>query len=316
MSAAASSLRARSWAPLLVVSVVCNGLAAGIWKHTATDVRTFCVLFVTDKVIVNGGLWAWRGRRSLSDRASRPFLSAALLAAVLNGLAWIAYFIAFERGPLAMVQTITSAYTAVAAVLALLFLREHLSRAQAAGVALVVAAGMVSCYAAEAPAVGGHGLGWLWASFAAAATWGAASVVAKHAYGLPRADDPRFFLAHTLGLAITILPYGLSRAPAEPRGMIGAAATLAVVLLYVAADLGFFAAVARGPASIVNPLAGLYPMVSIAYAVLVLGDAPDPLGILCLAMVLPGVMLAVPGAMEPMTLLWARLALGSRRDRG
>ena len=140
LSPAASSRHPLAWAPLLGVGVLCSGIAAGVWKHAGIDAARFCVPFVIAKTAVSAGLWAARGRRPIADRASRPFLAFAGGSAVLNGLAWIAYFIAFERGPLAIVQTVTSTYTAVAAVLALIFLRERLARAQALGVAIVVVA--------------------------------------------------------------------------------------------------------------------------------------------------------------------------------
>lgn len=287
--------RPAAWAPALAIGVVCNGIAAGVWKHAGISVGSFCVFFAVSKLLLGGGLWARLGRGRFVDRASRPFLTSALLAAVINGLGWIAYFIAFERGPLAVVQSVTAAYTAFAAVMAVLFLRERLSRAQAAGVALVVAAGMLLAYAGEAPSAGGRGGGWLAASFAAVVLWGATAVISKYAYDRSRADHPRFFLVQAIGLLVTIFPYGLSLAPAPQGGAGGIAGALVVAILYAAGDLCVYTAIARGPGSIVNPLAGLYPIPAIAYGVVVLGDIPDRVGWIAIAMVLPGMVLAVPG---------------------
>ena len=265
------------------------GLAAVVWKRTAIDVGRFCVLFVAGKAAVNGGLWALRRRPSLSDPASRPFLATSLSAAMLNGIAWIAYLVAFERGPLSAVQTLTATYTAVAVVLAVLFLRERLSRPQALGVALVVTAGVAVACAGEASAAGARG-GWLPACFVAAASWGAATVVAKRAYGLPGADDARFFICQGLGLAVTVLPYGLACAPGAGSSL----GALGVAALYVAGDLAVYTGVARGPASIVTPLSGLYPIPSIVYAALVLGERPGAVGWAGMALALPGIVLTVP----------------------
>lgn len=297
MSVDAAAPRVPGWTALLVLSVLCHGLAAGVWKHAHVDVGAFCLCFVLGKAAVSAGFLATPGRWPVVDRASRPFLAASLVAAALNGLAWVAYFVAFERGPLAVVQTLTAAYTAVSAVLAVVFLRERLSRAQTVGVVLVVAAGMLLTCAGHEPATGGRGP-WLAATFAAVALWGSSTVVAKYAYGLARADDRRFFLAHGLGMLATVLPFGLWSAPSH--GGHGAA-TLAVVLLYVVGDLALFAAIARGPASIVNPLSGLYPIPTIAYAALVLGEAPDRVGWAAIALVLPGLVLVVPGAAGSLT---------------
>jgi drug/metabolite transporter (DMT)-like permease len=286
---------APAWAPLLAVAVLCNGLAAGVWKHAGIDVGTFCVLFVVGKAVMGGVLWAARGGPSLTDRASLPFLGLALLAAVTGGLGWIAYFFAFERGPLAVVQSVTASYTALAALLSMVFLRERLSFARVLGVGLVVAGGALLSHAGEAKGSGAHHGGWLAASFGAAFAWGANAVLVKLAYARPGADDPRFFLLNALGIAATILPYGLTRVPGGPPGAGRSAAALAVALLYVAGDVGVYAALARGPGSLVNPLSGLYPIPAIAYGVLVLGDVPDRLGWLAVALVLPGVVLAAPG---------------------
>ncbi len=221
MSAAGTPPRALAWAPLLAVAVLSSGLAAGVWKQMGLDMPRFCVLFVIGKIAVGAGSWLsrapWRPGPPRAP-ASRAFLAFAALAAALNGLAWVAYLIAFERGPLPIVQTLSASYTAVAAVLAVIFLRERLAFVQVAGVVLVVVAGMLLAYVAEAPAPGSRG-GWLVACLAAVALWGASAAVAKHAYSLAGADHPRFFLVHGLGLAATLLPTGCGsrRAPRSRR---------------------------------------------------------------------------------------------------
>jgi drug/metabolite transporter (DMT)-like permease len=304
VSAARASRRPLAWVPLLAVGVLSTGLAAGVWKHAGIDVGKFCVLFVIGKTVVSAGFWPSRGRQHEAG-ASGPFLAFAALAAVLNGLAWVAYLIAFERGPLAIVQTISAGYSAVAAVLAVLFLRERLLGAQVAGVALVVVASMLLGYAGEAPSTGGRG-GWLALSLASAALWGANAVVAKHAYGLPGADQARFLLVHGLGLAATVLPYGLWLAPGGARSAGLVLPALLVALLYLAGDLGIYGAMARGPASIVHPIFGLYAIPSIAYAALVIGDRPGALEWSAITMASAGVILVLPAADNPLTRLLAR----------
>jgi drug/metabolite transporter (DMT)-like permease len=306
MSAARARGRPIAWVPLLAIGVLSTGLAAGVWKHAGIDMARFCVLYVAGKTVVSVGFWPARGRQH--GAGSRPFLAFAALAAVLNGLAWVAYLIAFERGPLAIVQTISAGYSAVATVLAVVFLRERLLGAQAVGVALVVVASMVLCYAGEAPSAGSRG-GWLPTSLASAAFWGANAVVAKHAYGLPGADQPRFFAVHGLGLAATVLPYGLWLAAgraegARPAG--GILPALLVVLLYLAGDLGIYGAMMRGPASIVHPIFGLYAIPSIAYVALVLGDRPGALEWSAIAVASAGVILVLPAADNPLIRLLAR----------
>lgn len=288
------SAAARAWALPTAFGVLSYGLAAVVWKGTAIDVGRFCVLFVAGKAAVNAGLWALRGRPSLTDPRSRPFLAASLAAAMINGIAWIAYLVAFERGPLCAVQTLTATYTAVAVVLAVVFLRERLARAQALGVALVVAAGVALASAGEASSAGARG-GWLPACLVAAVAWGAATVVARRAFDLPGADDARFFICQGLGLAVTVLPYGLACAPAAGSSL----GALVVAALYVVADLAIYTGVARGPASVVTPMSGLYPIPAIVYAALVLGERPGAVGWAGIALALPGIVLAVPSSAAP-----------------
>jgi drug/metabolite transporter (DMT)-like permease len=296
---AASSRVAPGWRSLVAVSILCSGLGAGVWRHAGIGAGKFCVLFVIGKAILVAAMWV-RRRPPRVGRAWRAFVGCALLAALLNGLAWIAYLFALARGPLPMVQTITAAYTAIATVLAVLFLGERLTSRGAVGVALIVAAGLLLADVGEAGAPSARGSGWLAASFAATGAWGVSVVVCKRAYDLPDAEDRGFFLAQGLGLLVTLLPYGLvalARGEAHDAG--SDAAALAVAALYLAGDFTLFAAIARGPATLVNPLSGLYPIPSIAYAALVLGEAPDRWGWLAIAMLLPGVALTAPRAGDP-----------------
>ena len=306
MSAVGADRRPRAWVLLLAIGVLSTGLAAGVWKHAGIDVATFCVLFVIGKTVVSAGFWPARGRHGAG--VSGRFLAFAALAALLNGLAWVTYLFAFERGPLAIVQTISAGYSAVATVLAVVFLRERILGAQAAGVALVVVASMVLGYAAEGPSAGPRG-GWLPTSVASALLWGANAVVAKYAYGLPGADQPRFLAIHGLGLAATVLPYGVWLSAgcadgARPARVVLPA--LLVVLLYLAGDLAVYGAMARGPASIVHPIFGLYAIPSIAYAALVIGDRIGALEWSAIAVASAGVVLALPAADNPLIRLLAR----------
>ncbi len=289
-----SGARPLAWVAPLVIGVLSTGLAAGVWKHAGVDVGVFCVVFVIGKTAVSAGFWPSRSRPQPGG-GSRRFLAFAALAALLNGLAWVAYLIAFERGPLAIVQTISAGYAAVAAVLAVVFLRERLTRVQIAGAVLVVVASMALGYAGETPSAGGRG-GWLPTCIASAVLWGANGVVAKHAYGLPGADPSRFLAIHGLGLAATLLPYGLWLGACSAVGARPLLPALLVVVLYLIGDLGIYAAMARGPASIVHPIFGLYAIPTIAYAALVIGERPGKLEWCAIAMASTGVILVLPPA--------------------
>jgi transporter family protein len=263
------------WALPLAGTVLFYGLAGGVYKQAAITFGQFCLLFVAVKVVVNLSAWALAGRRSLFEPESRQFVKFAMLGQLINGVAWMFYFLAFSMpdSSAAIVQTVTAAYTAFAVVLALLFLRERLAVWQGLGVALVIAAGLI---------LGGSGqtgstefrLGWFGASLITLFCWGVAVVLFKHAYNQPGADDYRLFVTNVIGMAVILGPYGLydlSRTPPDwSPGSLGLG--LVVVTLYALGDLTLFAAIGRGPAAIVSPLSGLYPLPTILYAFLVLKE--------------------------------------------
>lgn len=297
-----SQLRHARWILPLCGTVLCYGLAQGLYKQVPLTAGQFCLLFVAVKTPVNWGAWGAFSRRRLTDPESRPFLFYALLGQVVNGLAWICYFLALDRGPAAVVGTVTAAYTAVTVLLAMVFLRERLAPRQVLGVALVIGAGMVLGYAAGgAPATEAGRVGWLTLSFATMGLWGVAVCIFKHAYNQEHADDYRFFLTNWAGMVLTLLPYGwLSAGGAASTwspGVVGLG--LLIVLLYALGDLLLFAAIQRGPASVVSPLSGLYPIPTLVYAALVLHERLGGLQWGAVALVLLALLLLVPAPAEP-----------------
>ncbi len=284
----------------------------GSWKHAGIDVEEVLrANFVLGKTVVSAGFWPSRGRRHEAHEAgaSGPLLAYTALAALLNGLAWVAYLYAFARGPLAIVQTISASYSAVAVVLALLFLRERLLGAQVAGVVLVIVASMLLGYAGEVPSAGGRG-GWLPACFASAVPVGRqrGGRQATHEF-LPERTRQRFLAVHGLGLAATVLPYGLWLAPAAAgTGEAGLfLPTLLVVLLYLAGDLGVYGAMARGPA---GPSSTRSSGSTRFHAQRGAGDRRSPRGLEWSAMRhgLGRRVLVLPAAENPLTRLLARPA--------
>lgn len=302
-----------SWALPLACTVLSYGLAAGFWNGfpftrdanglpvpAPITTAQMCVIFVLAKTVTNWGAWLlWGDRRKpLVDPASKDFLRLSLMGQICNGLAWICYFVALGTGPAALVNTITAAYTALAAVLAMLFLKERLAAVQALGVAMVVAAAMILGYAAGG-AGSAEGLGWLGASGLCLLFWAVAVIVFKHAYNQPGADDYRFFVVNWVGMVLTMLPYGLlnSRADAwTPDAWLQGGI---ICLLYCVGDLTLFAAIARGPASIVSPVSGLYPVPTILYSALYLHLVLSGMQWTALAMVLVALVLIVPAPDNP-----------------
>lgn len=284
-----------SWALPLACTVLFYGLAGGVWKQSSLDYGQFCVLFVVVKTFTNWGVWGAVSRRSPFLPEARGFLKWALFGQLFNGLAWICYFKALSTGPAAIVQTITAAYTALTVILALIFLKERLIGIQMLGIAMVIGAGVTLGYSSGATE-GGQGALWFAASLGTLLCWGVCTAIFKHAYMQPGADDFVFFLTNWVGMCLTILPFGLTQLTSEWTGL---GLGLVIVLFYCIGDLTLFAAINRGPAAIVSPLSGLYPLPTIAYSALVLKEAISGVQWACVAVVLVAMMLIVPASENP-----------------
>lgn len=277
-----------SWALPLLVTVLGYGLAGGIWKQSSLTAPAFCVLFALMKTPTNWFAWFVSGRPN--PFAAPRFLRWAVLGQILNGMAWIFYFRSLSDGPAAIVQTITAAYTALAALLALVFLRERIVWVQGVGIAMVIAAGLMLGFDPTATQ-GGQGP-WLRDSFLTMFFWASAVTVFKHAYNQEGSSDAVFFLVNWAAMLATVLVYGklnLASWPTEGMGL-----GLLIVLLYCVGDLTLFAAISRGPAAIVSPVSGLYPLPTVIYAALVLKAAITGTQWVAIAMVMVAIVLIVP----------------------
>ncbi len=276
------------WALPLLCTVLFYGLAGGLWKQATLSAGEFCLLLVAVKLLLNPAWWACSG-------APRPrmnaFLAWSLLGQVGNGVAWICYFKAFETGPAALVQTITSAYTALTALLAVLFLKERLVGIQMLGIALVLLAGALL----SSGATGGGSGAWLAFSLGTLLSWGVATAIFKHAYAQEGANDAVFFLVNLAGMGLTLVPFGLSQGGFPKALGLG----LVVVFLYALGDLALFAAIARGPAAIVSPLSGLYPVPTLIYSALLLHEVISPRQWVATALLLAAIVMVVPAAENP-----------------
>ena len=294
-----------SWALPLFCTVMFYGLAGGIWKTVNLLPAQFCVLFFVVKTFVNWGAWLANGLPKPLAPERTSFVRIALLGQLVNGVAWICYFTALSSGPAAIVQTITAAYTALTVVLALIFLKERLVAIQVLGVAMVVGSsirlGMTS-----GPDDGTMGL-WFYASLGTLVSWGVCTAIFKHAYNQEGANDTVFFLANWVGMGLTVLPYGLYQGGAKlPETQKDLWLGLLIVLLYSLGDLTLFAAINRGPASIVSPLSGLYPLPTIAYSALVLKEVISPAQWVAVGVVLVALVLIVPAPDNPVLKLLGR----------
>lgn len=98
------------------------GLGQGFTKKYINDVSgtKFCLYFVVAVSAVNLAIWLFGGTPNPFYTDSGQFESAfvffAILAYVLDGIAWAAYFICIKYAPITIVGTVAAAYPAIVMV--------------------------------------------------------------------------------------------------------------------------------------------------------------------------------------------------------
>lgn len=93
------------------------------------------VIAVSTSVVLAGAVAVARG--ALATEYDPSIVGGTLLLGVAAGIAYIGVFTAFRLGPLSVVSPTVSAYGALAAFLAVVFLNEHLTLAHVGGVIAV-----------------------------------------------------------------------------------------------------------------------------------------------------------------------------------
>jgi len=192
----------------------------------------------------------------------------ALGAGLLTCLGNIAYYDVLNRGAkAATVIPLTALYPLVTVLLAVLLLKERLNRIQLAGVGL----SFVAIYLFNVQQDSGFFSAWLVVALAPIALWGVSGLLQKLSTNHVSGElSALWFLAAFVPVAVILLaqqPLPLAIAPLT---------WLLVVLLGFAFAFGNFALLAAfaadGKASVIAPLAGLYPLVSIPVAIVALHE--------------------------------------------
>ncbi len=209
-----------------------------------------------------------RSAQSSGQQGGRRGAVTALAAGVVSGLGNVPYYDLFGRGGTAATAvSLTALYPVVTIALAAIFLAERVNRVQAVGLVLALAA----LYLFNVSGEGGLVSGWLAYAFLPLVMWGTAGFLSKlatvHLSGMraARLVLVGFLVANAGLLAVVPWPADVSLrtwALVAALGFFLAFGNYAVVLAY-----------AGGKASVITPLAGLYPVVSVPIAVLLLGES-------------------------------------------
>lgn len=256
------------WLLWSFVAVLCWGVWAVISKliGEALTAAQSQALSTLGLVPVAAALAA--SRRLTASGNRRRGIAAAFVAGTLACAGNVAYYHAMNvGGKAATLVSFTALYPLVTVMLAMLLLHERLNGFQAAGIGLSLAAiGLFNVAGVE-----GLFSGWLAYALIPIALWGVAGLLQKISTNHISGElSTLWFLAAFVPVALIILFLQPMPATVAPRTWL---LVIALGLFFSLGNFAILAAFARaGKASIITPLTGLYPVVSVPIAIAFLGE--------------------------------------------
>lgn len=281
------------WLTPALAALLLYGLGQGLVKKWIGEVppARFCLYYVLATSVVNIGFFLTQEHPPLLAAGGREFLGFGVLAYLFDGAAWIFYFQSIVLGPVAVVGTLSAAYPALTVVFARLFLGEQLSLTQYVAVSLVIAGALGLSYA---PANGEGAITsrrWIPLSLLALVLWATSNTLIKHSYSLPGASEANLAVCSSIGGALTLGMFGLLRGRQGPHSTKEWLHSFVPMGMMAGGSLGLIIAARHGPISIVTPLIGAYPVVTLIFAALVLKERISRLQYACIAAIITGMLL-------------------------
>ncbi len=284
------------WLAPAIAALVLYGIGQGLVKKWISEVppARFCLYFVAAKAIVNLGYFFTNEHPPLFDAAAMNFSLIGTFAYILDGAGWILYFLSIVQGPITIVGTLSAAYPALTVLFARFFLGEALMPIQYYGVALVIAGCLGLSYSPPEAGVKVKSKTWVLYAGAALILWASAQTIVKYAYGLPGASEVNLAVFNTLGGVLTLGVYGfLYGRQGKHSGREWTKSFLPMGMM-AGGDLGVIIASKFGPISIVTPLTGAYPLVTLLFAAVALKEKIMKYQWVCIFLILIGIYLS-PG---------------------
>ncbi len=281
------------WLTPSLLALFFYGIGQGLVKKWSGEVSParFCLYFVVARAIVNVGYFLTQDHPPLLAPDGHEFLLLGVLSYLLDGAAWILYFESIIAGPVTIVGTLSAAYPALTVVFARVFLGEDLSFLQYGAVSVVIAGCLGLSYSPPEASLKLVNRRWIPLSFAALVLWAASNTVTKYAYGLPQASEVNLALCSTVGGALTLGVFGLLKGLHGGHSLRAWLHSFLPMGLMAGGDLAVIIASRFGPISIVTPMTGAYPVVTLAFAAVVLKERILGYQWVCLAAIIGGICL-------------------------
>ena len=280
------------WLTPTLGAMVTWGLAQGLVKKYIGEVppARFCLFYSVANGAVGLTFWLTQDAPPVLAVEGRAFAAIGLIAYILDGLAWIFYYQSIVYGPISIVGTLSAAYPALTVVLARVFLEELLRPAQYLGVAAVITGCLALAYSPPELETRKAPRRWMAYAVAALLIWGVSSTLIRYAYHFPGAHEANMALFLAVGGLATLGVYGLLLGRGSAVHEWGRASGPMVTM--AAGSLLAAVAYKKGPASIVTPLSGAYPVVTLVFAWAVLRERPTGLQWAGITLVLIGMVLS------------------------
>ena len=276
------------WFFLAALSVLFWGLAMALAKISTPKLgvaRVACLISPIEGAMYFAGYISFRGTVAVG----MEYGAIGLASAFIGMIAYICFYESMVDGQVAVLGTISAAYPALTVIGALLFLSETLTTSQALGLAAVIFGVLALSYERPNPqhAIPKRSLFFALLAFL---LWGFWSLTAKIA--VSNIGPGNVFGCYVISSLTIPLVYVMLRRPRpltneKPSRTLWAAGAGGVAL-NVAGTLIFAFALSMGQASLVVPISSAYPLVTVAIAILLLGEKLNRLQTIALASVLIG----------------------------